>query len=164
MYAYARLTLLHYARWMAANERPILDTPEKLQFPTETWCAQDMRKVEVFQFAAKHANGVEKEKFLERAEWFFRYVERTLPTFPTKSLCRPVVLMMKYGWSHNWWMKNSTASAPEPTVNVSPDQFGEWKMFVPQKVIAIKRAKRLIALGVVMFVFFSVVFLWLLLK
>jgi hypothetical protein len=146
MYAYARQTLLHYARWMAVNERPILDTPEKLQFPTETWCAQDMRKVEVFQFAAKHAAGVEKEKFLERAEWFFRYVERTLPTFPTKSLCRPVVLMMKYGWSRNWWMKNPEASAPEPTVQIK--NWGEWRMFVPQRAIAVRRAKRIVLAGV----------------
>ena len=88
-YAYGQLTLLHYARWMAQHERPILDTPEKLQYPNETWAAQDMRKVEVFQFAAKHAVGDEKKLFLEKAEWFFRYVERTLDSFETKSLCRP---------------------------------------------------------------------------
>ncbi|MFO0936658.1 MAG: hypothetical protein U0798_09120 [Gemmataceae bacterium] len=146
-YAYARLTLLHYARWMAVHERPILDTPERLQFPTETWCAQDMRKVEVFQFAAKHARGPEREKFLERAGFFFQYVERTLPTFSTKSLCRPVVLMMKYGWSRNWWLQNPQASAPEPSVNVSPDQFGKWHMFIPQRALAVKRAKQIAVLG-----------------
>ena len=89
----------------------------------------------------------EKEKFLERAEWFFRYVERTLPTFPTKSLCRPVVLMMKYGWSHNWWQLNPTTTAPEPIVTVTPEKLDEWRMFVPQRVIAMKRAKRIVIFG-----------------
>jgi hypothetical protein len=44
MYAYARATLLHYARWMAANEHPYLDKPQILEFPTETWAAQELWK------------------------------------------------------------------------------------------------------------------------
>jgi len=147
MYAYGHLTLLHYARWMAAHERPILDAPEKLQYPTETWAAQDMRKVEVFQFAAKHADRDEKAKYLERAEWFFQYVERKLNEFPTKSLCRPVVLMLNFGWSRAWWQTHPDASAPPQAAPVSPDHFGEWRMFVPQKVKAIRRAKRLLVTG-----------------
>ncbi|CAN5194073.1 hypothetical protein BH11PLA2_BH11PLA2_13780 [soil metagenome] len=158
-YAYARLCLLHYAKWMAVHEYPILDKPEKLQYPTETWAAQDMRKVEVFQYAAKHRTGADREKYLERAEWFFRYVERTLDTFPptekgiaTKSLCRPVILMMNFGWSRAWWQQHPDAKAPEPRVTVTPEQFGEWSMFVPQKQIAIMRAKRLVVLGGIGFV------------
>lgn len=158
MYAYGRLTLLHYARWMAQHERPILDTPERLQYPTETWAAQDMRKVEVFQYAAKHSLGAVKEKYLERADWFFRYVERILPTFPTKSLCRPVVLMMNFGWSRAWWQQHPEATAPEPTA--TDTDFGEWTMFVPQKAIALKRAKRLLVAGVVGFVAALAVGVW----
>jgi YetA-like protein len=153
-YTYGRLSILHYARYMAMYEHPILDRPEKLQYPTETWAAQDMRKVEVFQYAAKHATGAERGQFLERAEWFFDYVVKTLHTFPptdrgisTKSLCRPVILMMKYGWSRNWWKQNPNATAPEPLVRKSADEFGSWSMFVPQKTKAIKRAKRLIVAG-----------------
>ncbi len=161
MYAYARLSLLHYARWMATNERPILDTPEKLQYPNETWAAQDMRKVEVFQYAAKHASGAEKAKYLERAGWFFDYVQKTLSEFETKSLCRPVILMMKYGWSRNWWRENPTATAPDTDTAVSADAFGEWSMFVPQKARAVKRAKLLLVAGVAfVFVAFCATVLW----
>ena len=56
-YAYARETLLHFARWMAEHEYPYLEKPEVLEFPTETWPAQDMRKSEVFKYAALHASG-----------------------------------------------------------------------------------------------------------
>ena len=154
-YAYARLSLLHYARWMATNERPILDTPEKLQYPNETWAAQDMRKVEVFQYAAKHASGTEKAKYLECAGWYFDYVQDKLSEFETKSLCRPVILMMKYGWSRNWWRENPMATAPETDTVVSVDEFGEWSMFVPQKAKAMKRAKLLLAAGVA-FVFVAI--------
>ena len=32
-YAYARAVLLKYAEWMSANERPYLDSPERLEYP-----------------------------------------------------------------------------------------------------------------------------------
>jgi hypothetical protein len=147
MYDYAQQSLLHYARWMAVNERPILEKSDELQYPTETWAAQDMRKVEVFQYAARHVSGSERARFLERAEWFFRYVEKKLSEFPTKSLCRPVVLMLNFGWSRAWWQRNQPAVAPEPVTKAEPRHMRTWKMFTPQKVVAIKRAKRLIVLG-----------------
>ncbi len=159
-YAYARLTLLHYARWMAKHERPILDTPERLQYPTESWAAQDMRKVEVFQFAAKHATGDERTQYLEKAQWFFEYVPRKLNEFETKSLCRPVVLMLNFGWSRNWWRMNPDTSAPEPLVKKSASDFGEWRMFVPQKLIAIRRAKRIVAFGALGGVLIVLALIW----
>ena len=44
MYAYARACLLHYANWMVDSEYPYLEKPEILEYPTETWAAQDMRR------------------------------------------------------------------------------------------------------------------------
>lgn len=146
-YAYARLTLLHYARWMAVHERATLSTPETLQYPNETWAAQDLRKVEVFQYAAKHAEGAERAKFLERADWFFTTSVTTLAGFETRSLCRPVVLVMRYGWPRAWWQRHPDATAPVPAVAATAADFGGWAMFVPQKVIAVARAKRLVVLG-----------------
>ena len=52
MYAYARASLLSYARWMADHEYPFLEKPAILEYPTETWPAQDMRKSEIFEAAA----------------------------------------------------------------------------------------------------------------
>ena len=148
MYIYARLTLLHFARWMAANERPYLDRADTLQYPTETWAAQDMRKVEVFHFAARHAEGDEQARFLERADWFFQYVERTLSGFATKSLCRPTNLTMNFGWSRAWWKIGSHAS-PHPTPIQQSELLGEWTMFVSQKAKVLKRAKLLFISGII---------------
>ncbi len=53
-FEYARAVLLKYATWMCAHERPYLDAPEQLEYPTETWAAQDIRKAAVFEFAARH--------------------------------------------------------------------------------------------------------------
>ncbi len=137
MYAYARASLLHYARWMADHEYPYLDKPEILEYPTETWVAQDMRKSDIFKYAAKHATGAERDLFLERSEFFFRYVTTRLPTMPTRTLCRPVVLLLSNGLMHAYFQKHLGEAAP---AGPRPEQdFGRPEVFVPQKVRAKKR-------------------------
>jgi hypothetical protein len=97
-YAYAKASLLAYARWMAVHETPYLDHPEKLEYPTETWAAQELWKSEVFAFAAKHAAGDERARFLERSDFFFRYATTTLSQMATRTLTRPVVLLLSHGY------------------------------------------------------------------
>ncbi len=142
-YAYGRAALLHFARWMTRHEYPYLDKPDVLEFPTETWPAQDMRKSEVFKYAALHADDRERSIFLERAEHFFRYSVGTLAAHPRKSLARPVILLLAHGWRHAWATANPNATAPAPSqaaTNWSPHQ-----VFVPQKARAIRRAKLIVA-------------------
>jgi hypothetical protein len=136
-YAYGRASLLHYARWMAEHEYPYLDKPEILEYPTETWPAQDMRKSDVFKYAALHAEGAERERFLERAGFFFRYSVKKLTEMPTRTLARPVVLMLSFGYMQAWFEKYPDAAAPAPTVKTV--DFGKPERFVPQKVRAKKK-------------------------
>jgi hypothetical protein len=145
-YAYARASLLHYARWMAEHEYPYLDKPEILEYPTETWPAQDMRKSEIFKYAAKHAVGVERARFLERSEFFFRYSTTTLAGMKTRTLARPVVLLLSYGFMHAYFQQHPEEQAPPPAQERY--DFGEPEVFVPQKVRALKRFKALAAAGV----------------
>lgn len=141
-YAYARASLLHYARWMAAHEYPYLDKPEILEYPTETWAAQDMRKSEIFKYAAKHATGQERERFLERADFFFRSCTTTLAGMKTRTLARPVVLLLSYGYMQAYFQQHPDCQAPAPTT-VNHD-FGRPMVFVPQKARALKRLRALV--------------------
>ena len=98
-FEYARAVLVKYAEWMCANERPYLDTPEKLEFPTETWAAQDLRKAAVFEFAARHADhDGARALFLAHADRFVDYAITTLLRSPTGRLTRPLVLLLAYGF------------------------------------------------------------------
>lgn len=98
-FEYARAVLLKYALWMCANERPYLDTPEKLEYPTETWAAQDIRKAAVFEFAARHTrDDGARACFLARADGFVDYAIATLLQAPTGRLTRPLVLLLAYGF------------------------------------------------------------------
>jgi len=91
--------LLKYAQWMRANERPYLETPERLEHPTETWAAQDIRKAAVFEFAARHAgDATTRNQFLSVADRFFDYAVTTLQASPSGRLARPLVLLLAYGF------------------------------------------------------------------
>ena len=135
-YAYARAALLHYARWMAVHEYPYLDRPELLEYPTETWAAQDMRKCDVFLFAAGHSAGDERAHFIEKAGVFFDYSVSSLLQSKTRTLARPLVLMLSNGFLH----LAPQAAAPRPEPVGSPTEgFGQPTVFLPQKLLAKQR-------------------------
>jgi hypothetical protein len=65
-YAYARASLLSYAGWMLEFEVPYFDRPEQLEYPTETWAAQELRKANVLRLAAAHAGEPLRARLLRR--------------------------------------------------------------------------------------------------
>ncbi len=148
MYAYARESLLHYARWMKVHEYPYLDKPERLEFPTESWAAQDMRKSEVFDGAALHTSGAERAAFRERARFFYNASIATLSRMPTRTRARPVVIMLTTGFKHRYFLDRPDLVAPEPIE--TPLDFGEPTRFVPQKRIAKRRFMILMAVAALM--------------
>ncbi len=137
-YAYARAALLHYARWMVEHEYPYLDKPQILEYPTETWAAQDMRKCDVMLFAAAHASGDERLQFLNTAARFHEYSVSTLQAMPSRALARPLVLMLSNGYLY--LSSDAAAARPQPPEVVD---FGSPTAFVPQKVLAKRRVTTL---------------------
>jgi hypothetical protein len=135
MYAYARSSLLHYATWAAQYEYPYLEKPDILEFPTETWAAQDMRKSEVFKAAATHSTAEARQGFINNAKYFFDKSVDQLSRRPTKTLCRPMVLMLTLGHSQGYFDTSPPPTAPSPA---GDHDFGEPETFVPQK----ERVKR----------------------
>src|SRR6185295_4708160 len=111
-YAYARASLLHYARWMAQHERPYYDQRERLEYPTETWPAQDVRKSDVFSFAAQLADAAERDRFTERARFFFDYSMTTLLQEQTRAFARPIILLLSNGFPQLGGRTNADHPAP----------------------------------------------------
>ena len=143
--AYARACLLHYARWMRVHETPYLSAPERLEFPTETWAAQDLRKAEVFLWAALFGPAAERDGFLERASFFFNDAVGRLEAMPTHVFTRPTVLALSFGVRQAWFDRFGRAldSLPPDT----DTSFGRPVLFQPQKDRAIRRAKMLVVAG-----------------
>ena len=137
--AWARESLLTYARWMASHERPYLSVPELLEFPNETWAAQDMRKAEALAYAACHARGDERTALRKRAEYFYRYSCSTLLDTPNAALTRPLVLALVNGWKGASLLHGAA-------IDPGPASAGDWQFeppqaFEPQKTRALRRAK-----------------------
>jgi hypothetical protein len=150
-YTYAQASLLRYARWMAEHEYPYLEKPDALEFPTETWAAQDMRKSEVFRFAARHALGAERDRFSERSRFFYDYSLTALCASPTRALTRPVVILLTNGYAHGRLFGLFDVQAPDGPAKAGPrvtpragqPAFPPPVVFVPQKTIARRRVLQL---------------------
>ncbi|MBA2849844.1 DUF4861 domain-containing protein [Thermosulfuriphilus ammonigenes] len=142
MFAYGRAALLHYARWMAQHEYYYLDRPELLEYPTETWAAQEIRKAEVFNLAAFFASSEEERRlFREKSEYFFDRSLKGLLTFKTRHYTRPLAIILSTGYSQAWFKKNPSPEPPLPEPHQT--SFGPPVEFVPQKIRALKKIKRL---------------------
>ncbi len=142
VFDYGRASLVHYARWMAVNERPWLDEPHKLEFPTESWAAQELRKSDAFFLAAAFApTEQERMTYLERGAFFFRDGIDTAMSMPTKVTCRPIAIALSSGFVGSALEANAPALLPPSDYRHAPQP-----MFLPQKKSAKRRLKR-IAVG-----------------
>ena len=67
MYDYTVASLLRFGRWMLTHEKPYLEAAEKLEYPTETWAAQDLRKANALRLAARY-DETNRARMLQRAD------------------------------------------------------------------------------------------------
>ncbi len=131
---------------MAANESLYLDKPEILEYPTETWAAQDMRKSDVLQFAARHADLPDRAGFLKRADYFHGEALRMLGERATRFTARPRVLLMLCGYMRAAFQSGKDGGRA-PRLERSID-FGLPIAFTPQKAIAKHRLVRIVLAAV----------------
>jgi hypothetical protein len=98
-YHYARACLLVYAEWMAKHEYPYLEKPEILEYPNETWTAQDLRKSVIFYNAARYAEPAQRAIFLERGRFFYKNAAEELARHLTSGFTRPLALILQNAWA-----------------------------------------------------------------
>lgn len=101
MREFAVKCLCHYASWMVANEYVYLSKPEKLEYPNETWAAQEVRKCNVLLYAAKYTEAPLNRLFYEKADHFYHEGIEYLCRFETKTLTRPMILMLLNGMMYD---------------------------------------------------------------
>ena len=128
-YAYAREALLHYATWMVEHEVPYKHILHRVEIPTETWSAQDMRKSHVLNVAAKYAEEPLRRACQNKARFFFDACLTDLLSFKTCTLTRPVVLLMTNGYVQAYCDLHHDESAPLPS---QAYDFGFPRKFRPQ--------------------------------
>ena len=133
IHTYIRESLLHYARWMVKHERFYLDEPEKLQYPTETWAAQELRKGTVLLMAARHATGSETKEFVIRGREILNQAWQCLASFSTCHCTRPVALALQQGYLETYLVSPEEAEICTTEPSAADRDFGQPSSFVPQK-------------------------------
>jgi len=125
MYAYARAALVHYATWMVDHERPYFDQVERLEYPSATWAAQELRKANVLRMSALHAVEPLRGRLLERGANLSERAWRDLGRFGTRLTLRPLAILLREGLCDSYFR----SGAAVPTL---PDPVQEWHAFPEQ--------------------------------
>ena len=97
-----------------------------------------MRKSEVLNYASKYAEGQQREMLLNRSRFFFDYSVSTLGAMPTRTLTRPLVLMLTNGSGQHDFQ---TAIPPTVDVQARWTDFGAPGRFTAQKTVVIQRLR-----------------------
>ena len=131
MYAYAAITLGRYAHWMAEHERPFFDRADELEFPTETWAAQELRKANVMRLAARYIGDADRrEQAIARGHELAERAWADLFRFESRHVTRAVTLVMTEGHRDACL----AAADPEPALApVGEYQFAPRAAFVSQR-------------------------------
>lgn len=130
---HARASLLHYADWMLEHELPYADVLHKVELPTETWPAHDLRKSHVMHLAARYDDRGRADAFRARAAFFHARSLQDLARFPTRHLTRPLVILAAYAHLHRHFER----LAPFPQAELArwrhAHDFGEPVPFLGQR-------------------------------
>lgn len=133
-FQYARESLLHYAEWMLGNEVPYREVLHKVELPTETWSAHDIRKCHVLHLAARYDDRGLAAAFRERATFFYERCLGDLATFATRNLTRPLVILCVYGHLHAYYRRIATEEADTGSQRwLHTHDFGAPRAFVAQR-------------------------------
>jgi hypothetical protein len=133
-YYYARESLLHYADWVADNEKPYSELFDKVDLPTETWPAQDIRKAHVLFVASEYASGNRHVELKGKAQAFFEQCLADLLKFKTAYLCRPRVLLTVYGHVRDYFVSDHLATHSSDGECARQDySYDQRSEFVPQR-------------------------------
>ncbi|MGY0623369.1 MAG: hypothetical protein ACW7DO_13995, partial [Paraglaciecola chathamensis] len=142
---YARDCLMHFAHWMHNHEYMYLDKPDILEYPNDTWTAQDLRKAHVLSAAYYYANKTDNA-LLEKAKYFEHEVATRLALSDTKTYTRIMVLLMQNDGPTHYY-ENLPLEQTFATVNPNwAKPKGESNSVIGQVFTAF--CKRLLALSI----------------
>ncbi|MBI4681881.1 MAG: hypothetical protein HY757_02125, partial [Nitrospirae bacterium] len=105
MFEYARESMIHHVKWMLENERPYKEIFHRVEIPSSTWCAHDIRKSVIFDYAYKYTEGALKQSCKTKAEFFYNKSIEDILSFKDESrtFVRPLALLMNFGVMHNYF-------------------------------------------------------------
>lgn len=98
-YHYALSAIEHYAHWMLHNERSFLADPEQLEYPNDTWVAQDIRKAMLMYQIAILDSG-EAKRYREKGQEWLTDIFNHLKSTPTSHFARIQIILLQNEGPH----------------------------------------------------------------
>lgn len=128
-YGFSLAGLMHYASWMADHERPAMTEPEHLDFPNETWDAQEIRKAYILFYAASCIQDQsEQSRFKAAAQRFYTHVLEVIGGSDCGHYSRILAILMQNHGLYGYVAKVSytySDALPERFSPVAPGLAGE---------------------------------------
>ncbi|EAZ98660.1 hypothetical protein [Marinobacter sp. ELB17] len=138
-YKSTRDAFIHYTRWMKDHEHPFLETPEQLEFPNDTWTAQDIRKA-MLLFQAAEFDPLNNELYLSLAREILQYVVSRLASSNEAHFSRIMIILMQNHGPH------LLAESGRETLPSQPDQLPpskapllSWKQLLTRIALRLMR-------------------------
>jgi hypothetical protein len=123
-YAIIKKSFLHYVEWMATQEQPYLVNHQKLEYPNDTWTAQDLRKIMVLKIALNYSDTPHlKELIQQKVDVLTQYVEGKLCYSDEKEFTRVLALVMQNNIGDISQMGVTNNVDPEVTIEHSTSSF-----------------------------------------
>ncbi len=139
MFEYGKACLTAFGVWMVENEQPYFDAPEKLEYPTETWAAQDLRKANAARLAAEWVDEPLRGRLLKWGEALADRAWSDLLGFESRHVIRAMVIVMTEG-TRDLRLRAVDIPPPPPPPDDVPD-FGSPERFLPQKARVVQLLK-----------------------
>lgn len=96
-YDYTKEAVLRYTQWMLSNERPFMEDKSQLEFPNDTWVAQDVRKA-MLMFQASELDHENAEQYRKQGQKWLKEHTETLKHSKERHFSRIlIILMQNYG-------------------------------------------------------------------
>jgi hypothetical protein len=129
---YAQASLLHYARWMTAHERFYLDDADQLEYPTETWAAQELRKGTTLLMAARLAAVREADCFRNRGLEILDRAWQSLVSFESCHFTRPTAIVLQQVYLESYLRANAAGDSVASGDDMEIDD-GSPPLFLTQR-------------------------------
>lgn len=128
-YWYARQALMHYGEWMLSNESFYLSNADQLEFPNDTWCAQDTRKMNLFCYFYYFDN-TEKKDYLLKANEYYRYIVAHMKRSDEAHFTRILALLMQNdGVTQKFGLDDPEISPPRSPITFQEKDFNDAPSF-----------------------------------
>ncbi|WP_201220798.1 hypothetical protein [Halochromatium roseum] len=121
-WGYAVNCLLHYADWMLLHEGIYLDTPDILEFPNQTWTAQDLRKACIFYAAARY-HPTNRKALQEKAQAFETEIHQRLVDHEETAFTRVQAILLQNLPMLAYYKDATACSHPIPEIETAASPF-----------------------------------------